>query len=167
MSPTSYQTAPPRYKLKSKLTWLRGVDLNHRSLGYEPSELTGLLYPASILDVSPLNSLTSYPHLKYADSLLHIWCRRKDLNPRPSHYTWAALQTELHRQKFLPHYFSYYTPCAMVSVWWRIGDSNSSDFCLQNRCPRLADPSPKYTTIKFLKNNCNFSDTSKRKSTFF
>ncbi len=47
MSPTSYQTAPPRYKLYINYLWLREVDLNHRSLGYEPSELTGLLYPAS------------------------------------------------------------------------------------------------------------------------
>ena len=27
------------------LGWLREVDLNHRPLGYEPSELTGLLHP--------------------------------------------------------------------------------------------------------------------------
>ena len=26
--------------------WLREMDLNHRPLGYEPNELTELLYPA-------------------------------------------------------------------------------------------------------------------------
>ena len=29
------------------MTWWRGLDLNQRPLGYEPSELTRLLHPAT------------------------------------------------------------------------------------------------------------------------
>ena len=30
----------------------------------------------------------------------------------------------------------------LIILWWRTGDSNSADFCLQGRCPLPAGPSP-------------------------
>ncbi len=39
---------PPHYAhLSYEENWKRGWDLNPRPPGYEPDELTGLLYPAS------------------------------------------------------------------------------------------------------------------------
>ena len=48
MSPVLYQLSYPAALILFKFYWLRGVDSNHQSQGYEPCEMP-FLYPASFL----------------------------------------------------------------------------------------------------------------------
>lgn len=55
------------------LSWLRGLDLNQRPCGYEPHELTGLLYPASNTLFIITNLIRKIkPCLSYFTSLLRV-----------------------------------------------------------------------------------------------